>query len=153
MIHGIVNFPFDNTSIFPKGVQKFKIDIIDAAGRHNSHIFQQVKFYQIISPRAYNIHPSDEYGFVCMDKQQNILMIENEIDDLEIPHISTVLFPEDEKLHAPRQTIFYIKNVSDYTKGFAIFFDSYAITTLSKPALNYYINMNKERRRNAKILK
>lgn len=153
MIPGIVNFPFTNTSVFSKGYQKFKVEIPNAISKVNDHIFNMVNFYQIVSPLAYNIHPSDDYGFICMDQQQNILMIENEIEELEIPHISTVLFPEAEKLHAPLQTIFYIKNVSEYSKGFAIYFDSYAITTLSKPALNYYVNMNKERRRNAKILK
>jgi len=152
MITKVVNFPFKNTSIHDRGTKKFSVKTPTHPYPVIDMMYTNIKLYEINSPHAYNVHPSNNYGFIIMDQDDNILMIENPVEDLEIPYISTFEMNPAEGEKAPPQTIFFIKNVSDYKSGFCVYFSNYAVTHLSAPALNHYFSLNKERRRNAKIL-
>lgn len=119
MIPKVVNFPFKNTSVHDKGKKKFSVKTPTHPYTVADMIYNSIQLYEINSPHAYDIHPSSNYGFIIMDQDENILMIENSIEELEIPYISTFQMkcPEGEK--APWQTIFLLKMSVSMQKVFA----------------------------------
>ena len=147
MIPNLVNFPLKNAAVFNEGKYKMRLHPLSDV-KVTSLVYSNISFYHIKSPTVYSIHPNPDYGFIIMDEQNNILMVENEIECLEIPFITVVEVIKNAAGELPtQQVVFYIREFG------CIFFESYAVYNISKPAMDYYLEMNKERRRNAKILK